>query len=549
MQINLLIIMVAIICATIAIQLYSERSYLKRVRRRLQKEYGHKPDDTGSPHDIKGISSYYNLIKKTIPEEELVDDITWHDLDMDKIFNRLNCTTSFIGEQYLYSELHRLPQNKEALSRREEAIDYYSQHTEKRVNTQTILMKLKKRAVNYYLPEFIDTLEVQTIPFFKVCRILQGTLLLFVIWALLSWNITAIALACANFLLNLAIYAASKTKYEILIQSLYGVIQTIKTADALIKSDNIATQSEKHSLDKLNKMSKLISFLGGKKSAGLTGDINGLFYDYLIGSLLLDFTVYDKVIHLLLKNKEAFLILYHFIGETDLSIVVGSFRQSLKDFCVPSFSEKSLAMTGIYHPLIDNAVPNDFELKQNIIITGSNASGKSTFIKAVAVNLILGQSIHTCTAKDMIIPDVKVLTSMAIRDDILSGESYYIKEIRYLKRMIESSQESRMVFCGIDEILRGTNTMERVAASIAILNYLNKKNCMLMVASHDLELAKTLEHSYENYYFCELIEKGDVIFDYKLRKGISNTNNAIRLLESMAFPDEIVRESRGRVLG
>jgi DNA mismatch repair ATPase MutS len=201
-------------------------------------------------------------------------------------------------------------------------------------------------------------------------------------------------------------------------------------------------------------------------------------------------------------------------------------------------------MEEIYHPLIDDAVTNSLEIKRNIILTGSNASGKSTFVKAVAINAILGQSIFTCTGKRVVLPDTGVRTSMAVRDDVLSGESYFMREIKYLKRMIkESIGERPMIFC-IDEILRGTNTAERIAASISILDYLADKNCRILVASHDLELAETMAQVYDNYHFRETLEDGDVIFDYKLREGVSNSRNAIQLLKVMGFPNEIVDGAR-----
>ena len=237
--------------------------------------------------------------------------------------------------------------------------------------------------------------------------------------------------------------------------------------------------------------------------------------------------------------------LYEFVGEIDTCIATASFRRSLPVYCVPEFSEDKLSVTELYHPFLEEPVPNSLDFQKNIIVTGSNASGKSTFLKAVVLNVILGQSLYTCTASRMVIPDARVLTSMAVRDDILSGESYYMKEIRYLQRMVDLAGQGRMVVCGIDEVLRGTNTRERVAASIALLNYLCHEKCIVMVASHDLELAEALKDKYENYYFCEKVENGDVIFDYKLKKGIGNSFNAIRLLKAVGFPEEIVEEAGG----
>ena len=92
----------------------------------------------------------------------------------------------------------------------------------------------------------------------------------------------------------------------------------------------------------------------------------------------------------------------------------------------------------------------------------------------------------------------------------------------------------------IDEILKGTNTKERIAASKAILEYFSKQHCMLMVATHDLELAKAFDKTYDNYHFAEVIGTQDVRFDYELHKGISNSSNAIKLLSAIGFPKQII---------
>jgi DNA mismatch repair ATPase MutS len=129
---------------------------------------------------------------------------------------------------------------------------------------------------------------------------------------------------------------------------------------------------------------------------------------------------------------------------------------------------------------------------------------------------------------------------MAVKDDVLSGESYYIREIKYLKRMTELCSQGSLLFLAIDEILKGTNTKERIAASKAVLDYFSKQHCMLMVATHDLELAKAFDKTYDNYHFAEVIGTQDVRFDYELHKGISNSSNAIKLLSAIGFPKQII---------
>jgi len=199
---------------------------------------------------------------------------------------------------------------------------------------------------------------------------------------------------------------------------------------------------------------------------------------------------------------------------------------------------------GLYHPLLKDAVCNDFSMNGRMILSGANASGKSTFMKAVAVNVILAQTIHTCTADKMELPALYVMTSMSLRDDILTGESYYIREVKYLKRMLDKADAGIPVLCVIDEILRGTNTGERLAASEAILKYFTDKMCFVLVASHDLELLNKMQKDYACYYFDSQVGEKDIYFDYRLHKGMGGKSNAIALLTLLGYPEHIVKTAR-----
>ena len=162
-----------------------------------------------------------------------------------------------------------------------------------------------------------------------------------------------------------------------------------------------------------------------------------------------------------------------------------------------------------------------------MVLTGANASGKSTFMKAVAINVILAQTINTCVAKNMKMPAIQVMTSMALRDDVLkTGEP--------------------MLFV-IDEILKGTNTRERLAASNAILSYMVQKQGFLLIATHDLELVYALKNRYDTYYFDSQVREKDIVFPYKIRRGIVGKTNAIDLMELLDFPEEITDQARREV--
>jgi DNA mismatch repair ATPase MutS len=129
---------------------------------------------------------------------------------------------------------------------------------------------------------------------------------------------------------------------------------------------------------------------------------------------------------------------------------------------------------------------------------------------------------------------------MALRDNLLSKESYYIVEIKSLKRILDRVNNEVPTLCFIDEVLRGTNTLERIAASSRILSSLSKKNTLVFAATHDIELTQILENEYSNYHFQERIEDNEILFDYKLYKGKAISKNAIKLLNMMGYPKEII---------
>ena len=524
---------------------YEKRRTEKKVRTWIRETYGKIP--VGHTKDFVDISIYWK--EEQISESETIDEITWNDLELDRVFDRINVTRSFAGEQMLYGKLHHQPVEKESLYELEKKIHYYQHHDKEREEMGVRLWRLGKEKIAYYLPMFMKNLDMQRVPHIWIYQVLQILLLLSTLTAVLTEHPVLVLLALGVFITNTVIYTLKKSQYELYMETLRSVIQLIRLTDGLIEKEEILPERVpdriKEDVRKLKKITRMIVSLQRKKQAGMLGDIGGLVQDYLIGSTLWDFIQYDKVMSSLLGRQKEFMELYRFIGELDAAISVASFRTSLDLYCKPEFIRgKEVVMEEIFHPLVSAPVKNTLDMNRNILLTGSNASGKSTFIKAVAVNAALAQSIHTCMARKMLLPDVRVITSMAVRDDLLSKESYYIKEIGYLQRILADSEKERLVLCAIDEILRGTNTAERIAASTAVLEFLLTKNALVLVASHDLELAVKLSEEYDLYYFCEKLKEGDIVFDFKIRKGISNSRNAIRLLESVGFPGQIIRDAR-----
>lgn len=548
----------------VIIYLYDKKTLKRREHNWIRNNFGAIPKQTDLP--MEQIQLYWEEFGDRLDENETIDEITWNDLEMDIIFGRINNCVSFAGEQVLFDRLHQLPQTVNQQTDKnsnteqyeldlESDIAYFSTFTKDREEVQSQLFKIGKEEVFYNLPVSINNLDILGIANIWFYKLMQALLLItslvtIVFYALsIKGAVIPLTITIFIFFFNIVIYAYKKSEHELYMDTMSGIIRLIKVAKSLIQNTKETKYTTpfhvKENLKQFDSITRMIGTLQKKKQATLSGDIIDLLRDYIIGATLWDFTNYDKIIRNLQGKQEKFMEIYEYIGSLDMAISIASFRKSLPLYCAPTFTkDKTVKMTDVYHPLIHNPIYNTVTVDQNSIITGSNASGKSTFIKSVAINSILAQNIHTCMAKQFILPRSRVITSMAIRDDIMTGESYYIKEIKYLNRIIQSLSEERIVICVIDEILRGTNTQERIAASVAVLQYLIDKNCLAVVASHDIELTKILENRYNFYYFSEKLNEKDISFEYKIHEGVSNTKNAINLLEFVGFPKVIVSNAK-----
>ncbi len=525
--------------------IHESKKRRRKLRRWIKEQFGKKPER--AKYDYEKLGYYWGEYSKSIPDDEKLDEVTWNDLEMDNVFCRINSCNSFVGEQVLYSSLHCTPKNNLNMEVLEKKICFFSDNDKEKEEIQLLLCGLRKDDHGYYLPKFMANLDAFEIAIWKY-QLMQILLFVSILPVIVLQRIDLLSITGILFTINLFVYSKSKNKYDTQLDTLYSIGGLVLTADRIADTEKFSYESTfgdlKSEVAVFKKISRIVSMMKNRKDASLSGEVTSIMYDYILGVTLWDFIKYGQIISVLKERKNEFMQLYNKVGEIDMAIAIASFRASIPFFCTPEFTgEHIIQMEEVYHPLIDDPVCNTVTIDRNCIITGSNASGKSTFIKAVAVNVILAHCIQTCMAKKMSLPFAQIITSMAVRDDLMLGESYYIKEIKYLKRIIENLSTNRFIICTIDEILRGTNTKERVAASTAILRYLSKKNCIAVVASHDIELTRILDKIYANYHFREQIKDNDIIFDYKIYDGASTSSNAIRLLDYIGFPEEIITEA------
>jgi len=248
------------------------------------------------------------------------------------------------------------------------------------------------------------------------------------------------------------------------------------------------------------------------------------------------------------ENKSAINKLFIAVSRVDVALSISAFRESLPYYTMPIFTaqKKSLYANEIYHPLIIDSVSNQLDINdgKSILILGSNMSGKTTFIRTIRINTILAQTINTACCKEFILPRLKVHTAIRVSDDLLDDTSYYYAEVKRIKELlIESESENQNLFL-LDELFKGTNTIERIASGKAVLSYLNMEDNLVLASTHDLELTDYLMDSYNYCHFSDTIQNNLITFDYKLKDGKLNHTNAIRILEINDFPNTVTDEAK-----
>ena len=207
--------------------------------------------------------------------------------------------------------------------------------------------------------------------------------------------------------------------------------------------------------------------------------------------------------------------------------------------CLPTIvPSKAVVAKELGHPLIisDKCVNNDVTCENNIfIISGSNMSGKTTFMRSVGVNLVLARAGSYVCAKEMSFSQLDIMTSMRIADNLGEGISTFYAELKRIKGIIElAKKEPQMMFL-IDEIFRGTNSVDRLVGAKTILEKLNDLGVVGVITTHDLELCEISKSSarIKNYSFCEHYKDNEIHFDYKIKDGVSKTTNAKYLMKMM----------------
>lgn len=538
---QVVLIIAGILAALLLVNAAARAVRLRLLRRRLPFSFGVPRETVEDGLSLEWIASYWR--HREPGARHAVDDTTWADLDMDKIFSALNHTCSSCGEEVLYAMLREPDTEGGRLEKLEETVRFFETNGRARDAVRYRLARLGKFTSNAAVRYFFKP-EDWSLPLMTWYPLLS-VLALLAIPAAFLFHKAGVLFFLVMLLCSAGLFLKTKLQMDINRQTTGYIVAMLQCARALTARAAGLPEREQKALRAALAPIRRILFFSGLLSpgGGWVNEINPVWEIFKM-YFLVDLLAYRGLTRLLRKHRGAFVELYERLGGWDAALAVLSYRKSVSRFALPQFcAGVCLETQDLTHPLLPDGVPNTVRLPRGALVTGSNASGKSTFIKAVAINAILAQTVHTCTAARFCLPRCAVVTSMAVRDDVVLGKSYYIAEIRSLKRVLDGLTPALPTLCFVDEILKGTNTVERIAASSAILRLLDGQNCLAVVATHDTELTEILAACYDNYHFGEQVTDDGPVFDYMLRAGPADSKNAIRLLRFTGYPDEAVRQA------
>jgi hypothetical protein len=525
---------------------FLKSNHLKKKKLAEIRERWGKPKDTH--RSFKLIAAYLTAYGS----KSDIADATATDLDINDVFSYIDRTNSKPGQQYLYKKLHSPEISETYFNTLEQRIEQINKDQALRELTELKLSDLGNNDA-YYLPElFSKTHQSLFTPFVTLyIRIAPFLTLWLIISLFIVPNQFALILLFILLIANVVIHYSNKTKMisythalpQLLI--LNNVGKWLADRD-LFEKDDITNKS----LVNTAKLKKSLSFINLQNKAAIDPtDISYLITEWLKMFLLVEPLVFIFSISRVNKYLDDIKVLYETVARVDMAISIQSVRVGSPHYCIPRIltGSENIIIKDLYHPLIENCVTNSIHIdnKHGILVTGSNMSGKTTFIRAIAINALLSQTINTSFTSEYSAPPLKIYTSINMSDDLGGHKSYFQSEALAVKNIITEATASKPVnsLVIVDEIFRGTNTIERIAAAKAVLSYFIENKSFVFVSTHDLELAELLGHDYKVFSFEELMGDDRLVFDYKIKEGLLKNRNGIAVLKGLGFPDSIIDEA------
>ncbi|MGH9416428.1 MAG: MutS-related protein [Terriglobales bacterium] len=479
---------------------------------------------------------------------DVVDDATWRDLDLDAVSGQLDRTLTTAGECVLH-RLLRLPiGGTPELEARRRAIAALDADPAAR---QQILAALRPAARRWDSGPDLLRLVWDKSPEPGPPAWYFTAMVLFAILATLAavgtlslgWFLAAMGMFVANFATHTAVVRRSEGRLSAMRQ----LRALLRAARGLQAAQHPEFRPAREPLDgALGTTRRIERRLGWMlhNSRVASNDFAELFMDYLNQLLLIEVQLYYSLLPLLRTQRAALQTVFETVGSFDAWQGLAAHRSAEPEWCEAEFGEAEpvLAITAARHPLLEEAVPNSLDLRSaGVVVTGSNMSGKTTFLRTVAVNALLAQTIGRCRAEHYRGQRLRIFSLLDQSDDLSTGTSYYLAAAERMRTLVQLAEEPATVLALVDEPLDGTNSAERFAASQAILRYVAERSGRVLVTTHDLELARLLESCglFTSHHFSDYADATGMHFDYTMHPGLAYHANAIAVLVMLGFPKAI----------
>ena len=511
-----------------------------RTRLRRLEAAWHQPASR-APH-FPLVARYHDRVQHE-PAYQRLPDQTWEDLDGDLLFGLLDATVSPVGRQCLYHRLRSPLADAAALHEFDAAAALLAEQPGARGQALLALDRLAADEA-YYLA---DLLGGEPLPMLSGARVAPWLALGLLATVLGGFWLPVLWLGTLAFALtNSVFYFWQLTRIKRCVHPLLPLSRLLRVGQALQRAalPLRPLQELAPPLARLGALVRQVAFfqVDAHLQGGGAAAAAALPLELLKMLLLLDVLVYARCRVAVQQDAPAIRAVFEAVGYVDCALAVASFRRRHAT-CVPHFGPAAagIELQGGYHPLVPGCVPNDLTLAgPGVLLTGSNMAGKTTFMRTLGVNALLAQTIATCPATAYRAPFCRVLTSLSLADSLPTGKSYYLVEAETMRQLLlacDAAPGSHLLL--LDELFKGTNTQERIAANKAVLAYLQPRG-WVVAATHDGELGALLASCYVEHHFCETVTADDWYFDYRLKAGPLTTRNAILLLARLHYPAQVV---------
>ncbi|WP_209390801.1 DNA mismatch repair protein MutS [Chryseobacterium sp. RR2-3-20] len=490
-------------------------------------------------YDLNLLKKYFDFVRDNENFHSLPNE-TAEDLELDLVFLKLDNTASKIGKQYFFAKLRSSDNNSQEF---ESFAEFFKNNPKEKEFALKQLSQLNNRK-DY---DIIDLLKEGVSSNEKYYKYAQFYLFAITLIAICGFFVPKILLLIIPLIaVNMVIHYLNKNYVDYYNSIIFRLQSAITVSEKIGRISKLQEEYDKINLKRIKKVMRFANL----ESAIVTNEylsVLWIFTEIFRILFLLEIFSFRKKVNALEVSRKELLKMFEFIGKTDTSINLLKIQEDY-NICKPIFvEEKKLRLTNIYHPFIENCVQNSLELQnESIAITGSNMSGKTSFMRSVAINVVFAQNFGFCFADFYSGPKMKIYSSISVHDDISENKSYYLEEVLRIKKFLEDRNQFALIL--IDEIFKGTNTKERIAISKSVLQNLNNEKNIVFVTTHDLEIAMFLkDNNYELFYFDEEVNNNQLSFPYKLKNGINEKTNAIRILEMYDYPKNIVENAKNLV--